>query len=274
MKDKAMAIYIFIDDLLIKIGHKEPEGRKTSDAEVIATAIVAGLYFKGHLEHAISFVRSTDLLPNMLGKSRFNRRVHAVFELMTRMFFYISEAIKRLNITSEYSIDSFPFIVCENIRISRSRIVSGEVYRGYKASKRAYFYGFAVQVIATVDGIPVEFAVHPGSIHDSEGMKMLAFDLPRGSKVFGDSAYTDYRFEDDIKEIERIKLMIARKSNSKRKHQPWQEYMITNSRKSIETMFSQITTMFPKRIHAVTVEGLMIKLLIFIFAFTFQKTIL
>lgn len=54
MKDKAMAIYIFVDDFLTKIGHKEPEGRRTSDAEVITTAIVVGLYFKGHLEHAIS----------------------------------------------------------------------------------------------------------------------------------------------------------------------------------------------------------------------------
>lgn len=53
MKDKAIAISIFIDDLLIKIGQKELIGRKTSDTEVITTAIVTWLYFKGHLEHAI-----------------------------------------------------------------------------------------------------------------------------------------------------------------------------------------------------------------------------
>lgn len=273
MVNKTMAIYVFVDDLLIKIGHKEPESRKTSDSEVITTAIVAGMFFKGHLEHAISFVKST-LLPGMLGKSRFNRRVHAIYGLMARLFLYIGEAIKRLNIASEYTMDSFPLIVCENIRIGRSRIVSGNAYRGYKASKRTYFYGFAVQVIATVDGIPVEFAAHPGSMHDSQGMRMLAFGLPPNSIVYGDSAYTDYMFEDDIKEIERITLMIARKSNSKRKREPWEEYLISTSRKGIETMFSQITALFPKRIHAVTVNGFMIKLLIFIFAFTILKTIL
>jgi hypothetical protein len=34
---------------------------------------------------------------------------------------------------------------------------------------RKYFYGFTVQVIATVDGIPVEFAMLPGCYHDIDG---------------------------------------------------------------------------------------------------------
>lgn len=68
--------------------------------------------------------------------------------------------------------------------------------------------------------------------------------------------------------------MIARKPNSKRQDKPWQEYMITNLRNNIETMFNQITTMFSIRIHAVTIEELMNNLRIFFFAFTFQKTIL
>ncbi len=274
MKDKTTAIYIFIDDILINIGHKEPITRKTTDAEVITTAIVSGLFFKGHMEHAISFIKSTGLLPNMLGKSRFNRRIHAIYELIISLFFRIAKAIKRLNITSEYSIDSFPVVICENIRISRSKIIKGKIYRGFKASKRQYFYGFTVQVIATIDGIPVEFALLPGSIHDSEGMKNMFFDLPQGSTVYGDSAYTDYLFEDEIYEAENILLMITRKSNSKRKHEPWEEYLINTSRKSIETMFSQITDMFPKRIHAVTIEGFLIKVILFIFAFTFQKALL
>jgi len=274
MIEKTIAIYVFIDDILINIGHKEPNCRKTFDSEIITTALVAGLIFKGHIEHAICFVKSTGLLPNMLGKSRFNRRVHAIIELIFYLFFHISDAIKKLNISSQYTIDSFPIAVCENIRICRSKIIKGDVYRGYRASKRQYFYGFSVQVIATIDGIPVEFAFIPGSIHDVDGMKNLFFNLPEGSIVYGDSAYTDYTWEDELKFAEKIKLMIARKSNSKRKHEPWEEYLIQTFRKGIETMFSQITAMFPKRIHAVTVEGFMLKIVLFIFAFTFQKILL
>jgi hypothetical protein len=274
MKDKTIAIYVFIDDILINIGHKEPINRKTTDAEIITTAIVSGLFYKGHIEHAISFIKSTGLLPNMLSKSRFNRRIHTIYELIISLFFHIAKAIKQLNITSEYSIDSFPIVACENIRIRRSKIIKGKIYRGFKASKRQYFYGFTVQVIATIDGIPVEFAILPGSIHDSEGMKYMFFDLPQGSTVYGDSAYTDYSFEDEIHEVENILLMITRKSNSKRKHEPWEEYLINTSRKGIETMFSQIIAMFPKRIHAVTVKGFLLKVILFIFAFTFQKALL
>ena len=59
----------------------------------------------------------------------------------------------------------------------------------YKSSMRKYFYGFTVQVIATVDGIPVEFAMLPGCYHDIDGMKNMLFNLPEDRTLYGDSAY-------------------------------------------------------------------------------------
>ena len=169
MKDKTIAIYVFLDDIMIISGHKEPANRNTSDSEIITTALIAAKYFHGHIDNAISFVKGSGLMPRMLSKSRFNRRIHAIYELIINLFFSIAEVIKKINITSEYIIDSFPVSVCENIRIARSRIVKGNQYRGYKPSLRKYFYGFTIQVIATVDGIPVEFAILPGSYHDIDG---------------------------------------------------------------------------------------------------------
>jgi len=273
MINKTIAIYVFFDDFLKKIEYKEPENRKVSDSEIITATIAAAVYFGGHIEKAICFVKSTGLCPNMLSKSRFNRRLHAIYDLIFNLFFYLAEIAKRLNINSKYVIDSFPIPICENIRIRRSKIVKGECYRGYKASMRKYFYGFTIQVIATVDRIPVEFAITPGHMHDSEGMKHCFFNLPPKSTVYGDSGYTDYTFEDEIFQIEEIKLMIARKSNSKRKHEPWISFIIDKNRKSVETMFSEITSWFPKRIHAVTAIGFIIKIAFFMIAFTFNKLI-
>jgi aromatic ring hydroxylase len=48
---------------------------------------------------------------------------------------------KTLNTASIYVIDSVPIAVCDNIRIRRSKIYRHEKYRGYKASKKRYFYG-------------------------------------------------------------------------------------------------------------------------------------
>jgi hypothetical protein len=118
--EKFIATYVFIDDILIEIGHKEPSSRNTSDSEIITVVLIAAKYFYGNIDHAIGFARSTQLSPKMLSKSRFNQRIHLIFELIIDLFSNIAETIKKLNISSKYSIDSFPVALCENIRICRS----------------------------------------------------------------------------------------------------------------------------------------------------------
>jgi hypothetical protein len=75
MIEKSIAIYVFIDDLLIKLNHNEPKNRYMSDAELITTVLVSAIYFSGHHEKAMSFMESTGMIPHMLSKSRFNRRL-------------------------------------------------------------------------------------------------------------------------------------------------------------------------------------------------------
>jgi len=133
---------------------------------------------------------------------------------------------------------------------------------------------YSVQIIATVDGIPVEFAMLPGCYHDFDGMKSMYFNLPENSTVYGDSAYTDYLCEDIYYEAKNIRSIIAPKSNTKRHHQPWENFLIANSRKRVENTFSQISSMFPKRIHTVTVDEFLMKVILFIFVFTSNEKFL
>ncbi|GAB6120166.1 IS982-like element ISEfm1 family transposase [Dysgonomonas termitidis] len=270
MVTKTIAIYVFFDDILKSMNHKEPESRKTSDAEIITVVLIAAQYFAGNIEKSICFVRSTGLMPRMLGKSRFNRRLHNIGEFLSQLFFYTGQAIKGMSLETTYSIDSFPVEVCHNIRISRSRIVKGEQYRGKCASKRVYFYGFKVHMIVTSDGIPVEFTFTAGGIHDIDGIKQLPVNLPDGSQLLADSAYTDYLLEDMLAD-NNIYLKAARKSNSTKPHNPCMEYLISIHRKRIETAFSDITKYLPKKIHAVTQKGFLIKLIAFIWGYTFDK---
>jgi hypothetical protein len=67
--------------------------------------------------------------------------------------------------------------------------------------------------------------------------------------------------------------MISRKNNSKQPHKPLENFLISYSGNRIKTMFSQITSMFPKRIHAVITEGLLLKVVLFVFAIN-EKSIL
>jgi len=270
MVTKTVAIYVFFDDILKSMDYKEPINRKTTDAEIATVILIAARYFGGNIETAIGFVRSTNLMPTMLGKSRFNRRMHKIGELLAELFLYLGEAIKELNINQTYCIDSFPVAVCQNIRIPRCRIVQGKEYRGYCASKRTYFYGFKVHVIITSEGIPVEYTFTTGRTHDLDGMKQLPLNLPKGSEILADSAYTDYMTEEMMLD-EGIRLLAARKSNSKQPHNPCTEYLIAIGRKRIETAFSDISKYLPKNIHAVTEIGFLIKLIAFIWAYTFDK---
>jgi hypothetical protein len=132
------------------------------------------------------------------------------------LFCILAEIFKTANSGQEYIIDSFPVPVCDNIRISRSEIVEGEEFRGYIASKRRYFYGIRVHMIVTASGEPVEFLIAPGSERDVRVMKMMNFDLPENSTVYGDKDYNDYRFEDMLREVAGIILKPIRKKNSVR----------------------------------------------------------
>jgi hypothetical protein len=270
MIDKIVSMYVFFDDVLKSINHREADSRKTTDSEIITVVLIAAQYFGGNIEKAINFVRSTGLMPQMLGKSRFNRRMHQIGELFSQLFFYVGQIVKELSLETTYSIDSFPVSLCQNIRIPRCRIVKGEEYRGFNASKRSYFYGFKVHMIVTSNGIPVEFIFTTANTHDLDGLRQMPVNLPDGSSLMADSAYTDYALE-EMFEDNNIRLLVNRKSNSKKPHQPWIEHLISVSRKRIETAFSDIAKYFPKTIHAVTAKGFLIKIMAFIWAYTFDK---
>ena len=136
---------------------------------------------------------------------------------------------------------------------------------------RRYFYGVKVQVLVSATGIPVEFGFVPGCESDVQALKKLPLAVAPESKIYGDAAYTDYQAEDDMREAELIELMIQRKSNSTRKDEPWVRFIKEYMRKGIETSFSEIKALFLRKIHAVTFKGFLIKLVMFILAFTLNK---
>lgn len=272
MTDYTVAIYCFFDDYL-KIGRpKEDSRRKINDAAIITTAMLAARYFHGNLISASNYMQQHHGI-RKLDKSNFNRHLHRLAAVISAVFFALGQSLKELNTDSKYLIDSFPVAVCKNIRIARNRLLGEEAYRGYNASKREYFYGFKVQVVTTSDGIPVEYFIVAGSVHDATAFRSMNIDLPQGSELFGDSAYGIYELEDFHKECNGITLQMERKKNSKRKDTPAEAFIKKCWRKRIETTFSEITAFFPRHIHAVTPQGFLLKLVTFIFAYTLDKLV-
>jgi len=191
--------------------------------------------------------------------------------LINDLFHQIGMILKEISDCTEYLLDSFPVAICDNIRIFNVKLINSKEYRGYTASKKRYFYGVKIQLLTTKSGIPVEFAFMPGSASDVRALNSLPLNLPPGSEVYSDSAYTDYTVEDDLEQTSQISLKVMRKKNSKCQDPPWNQYVKQSTRHYIETVFSSITRVFPKSIHAVTYEGFLLKLEAFIFPFTVRQ---
>jgi hypothetical protein len=113
-------------------------------------------------------------------------------------------------------IDSLPIAVCDNIRIRRSKISTDEKFRGYKASKKRYFYGLNIHLLVTQDGQPVECLLTHGGCGDVDALKYYAYELPDGAIIYAEKADNAYEIEDLLKEVEHRALMPIRQKNSKR----------------------------------------------------------
>jgi len=74
MDTQIVAIYCLSDDMLTALNHANDPQCQITDAEVMTIAIVAALYFGGNLEKARSHLEEGGYIPNVLSKSRFNRR--------------------------------------------------------------------------------------------------------------------------------------------------------------------------------------------------------
>lgn len=265
MDTQIIVVFCLCADMLQSLQHYEDRQCRMSDAEVMTTAIIAMLYFKGNFCLASQYLYEQRYIPNMLSRSRFNRRLHRIADLFLTVFLRLGETWKKLNEKSVYVIDSYPIAVCDNYRIQRSKIYQGEDFRGYIASKKRYFYGLRIHMLVTEQGEPVEFFLEPGAFSDTSALGLYNFDLPESSFVTGDKAYNDYTIEDVMREAG-VELIPLRKKNSLRPLPAYMTYFQACIRKIVETTGSLIERLLPKSIHAVTARGFEIKVALFVLA--------
>ena len=274
MDDTITTIYCLCDEFLKATGHRHDPRARLSTAEVMTVPLVAAAFFGGNVEQARRFLSEYGYVPASISKSRFNRRLHAIEpELWRGLFSVLAEVFKRRNTQGTYAVDSLPVAACDNIRIRRCRLYPprkhGGAFRGYMASKRRYFYGLRVHLVVTEAGEPVEFSLAAGSEADVAVFKDLELDLPKGSIICADKAYTDYDYEDLLEEVG-LHLKAQRKKNSKRPMPSWEEFLGKPIRQYIETVFGRLSDLFARKIHAVTSRGFELKIVWFLLAFSIQ----
>jgi len=86
MDDKIIATFCLCDDLLKAMHHREDRPCQMNDAEIMTTALIASLFFRGNHESARTMLKQHGYIPHMLSKSRFSRRLHRIKELFIVFF--------------------------------------------------------------------------------------------------------------------------------------------------------------------------------------------
>jgi hypothetical protein len=274
MHIKIICIYCICDDFLSAFGLRDDKQCRMTSAEILTVAIVSALFFNGNLARARLILKHDRYIPNMLSEGRLNRRLHEIdVSIWQSIFHAISKVFCKNNESLEYLVDSMPVEVCLNVRSYRCKLLTGKQFIGFCKAKKKFYYGFKIHMITTGNGKPVEFIITPASVADITAFRLMEIDLPQGASIYGDKAYTQYSFEDDLQEFEKIKLIPDRKTNATRQHSGCVQYLQSVLRKRIETTFSQIISMFPRKIHAVTKKGFLLKLIIFIISFSIEQAL-
>lgn len=273
MHTKIILIYCICDDFLSVFGLNDDQQCRMTSAEILTVAIVSALFFNGNFARTRLILKHDGYIPNMLSESRLNRRLHEIDISVWQFIFYaISEMFHKNNQSLEYLVDSMPVEVCMNVRSYRCKLLTGKQFIGFCKAKKKFYYGFKIHMITTDDGKPVEFIITPASTADITAFKLMDINLPPNASIYGDKAYTQYSLEDYLQEFEEIKLIADRKINATRQHSGCVQYLQSVLRKRIETTFSQLTSMLPRKIHAVTKNGFLLKLIIFIVSFSIEQS--
>jgi len=265
METRIIVAYCICDDILKNFKVKEFKHTKMSLAEVMTTALVATMFFRGNQALACEFMLSSNRVKHMLNKGHFNRKLHSISkDIWKEVFNSITKNFKKLLNKKEFLVDSCPINICHNVRARTNKTYGQKKYFGYIASKKEYFYGVKIHLLTTSKGDPIEFLVKPGSVHDLKAFKQMNINLPRESVIYADSAYISHKTENQLFGEKKILLLAQRRSNTKHRMSKNVEKIRKRKRKKIETTFSLLQKLLPKSIHAISKKGFELKIINFI----------
>ncbi|MFU8652060.1 transposase [Methanotorris formicicus] len=199
---------------------------------------------------------------------RLNRYEELLFEIQSIF----------LNKNCLLSIDTIPIETKELIRkyrhekIGKSMLIKKDGIVGYNASKKRYYFGYKATYTTDEMYLTLLF-VSPANQHDLDVLKdnyKLFVKNFSNCSIIGDKGYIDEGFQnmlgwgnvyfESIKRNNMIKSFIEKI-----------KYKILNKlRKTIETNFSKLVEMFPKRIRAISKRGFSVKLLLFTIAYNIK----
>ena len=253
-----------------------PNKPKMSDCEIIALSLVGeviGIDSENYLFGKIKSDHPADF-PNLIHRSRFNRRRRRLGELIAKLNDRISTLLNEGE--TIYLVDSIPVPICKNARINRSKICKDDYEtapdRGYSAVNKSYFYGYKLHLATSIKGVYSSMELTKASIHDIRFLNEVKYSGITNCSLIADKGYVSEPIQQDLFTTRQIKLFTPVKSGQHDKEPI--PFIFMKSRKRIETLFSQLCDqLMLKRNYAKKTQGLSVRILCKITAVTILQYI-
>jgi len=263
-----VTVYVVINDLLKAMNYADDSRSQMSAAQGLTIAVVAAKSFQNHHERALQVLGRLGYVPSF-SVSRFNRRLHALADLLSHILVLVSEV---MSYGSVFIIDAMPLPVCKRVRASRCRKVQGEAFEGYCAAKREYYFGWQLHLLCDSSGVPVAFEMLPAAWDELVPVQALLAVLPPGSLVVADPGYISQQ-EELLSYLYGEVRLIPRYRNNMRGNSQADKALLDAHRRRIETVNSQLYTMGLQHLHARTNPGFALKVAASLVALAFTNAL-
>jgi hypothetical protein len=265
--DTIVTVYVVIDDLLKLMNYADDTRARLSAAEILTVAVISAHQFQNHHERTLGVMSGLGYIGHF-SVSRFNRRLHALGEVLMEIVTVLSELLAEGTV---YIVDAMPLPTCRWVRRNRSKKVNGRAYEGYCASKKERFFGFQLHLVCDAYGVPVTFDMLPAKWDELVPVQHLLADLPDGSLVVADKGYVSQK-DELISAAAGVRLIPKYRKNM-RGNSRKDRNLIRQHRSTIETVNSQLEKMGIQRLHARTQLGFGLKVIASLIALIFKRII-
>lgn len=217
-----------------------PRKPKLSDCDILALALSAesiGIdsetYLFGKLKNDYF-----EQFPQPIHRCNFNPRKKVLAWYLQRLNQFLADRMNEGE--NVFIIDSIPVPICKIAREKSSKICRENFEtapdKGYSAVNKAYYYGYKLHMITSVNGVFHSMDLSKASVHDSRYLNDVKHSGLNNCTLVGDKGYLSKTYQIDLFSSAKIELKTPLCSNQEDKKAI--APVFRKVRKRIETLFA------------------------------------
>jgi len=270
-------LFVIVDDWYLAKGRQYllgKAGRKPvfSDSEMMTMMLAAEyLPFAAESQY-LGYIRAnhSDLFPNLLSQSQYNRRARSLGSLMEQMRrdILIDRSIEQVE---TFLVDTKPVPVLGYRRSKKRSHFRGSANYGYCASRKLYYFGYKLVMVTTLTGIPVAYELTAANVEERKAAETV-LDYLKNSMVIGDKGFIGAEWQAQMLQQTGNRIVTPKRKNQKRQNSPGYDAALNGLRERIEGVFHELqnTGRNLERLLAKTVAGLTTRLIAKVTAHLFK----